>query len=979
MSSKFLDKTGLDTLWAKIKSTFQTLGNLVTAWGSTPSDTKYPSEKLVKTSLDAISTNARTIPQDISKGANLVVNCSGRMSSNYNFSGFLYIPTITNNGSAGSFGFSATTAEDEYISCDFNKKIVFSADVKNLVAQPSNCVHRIYVAEYDIDKKIINATQVTFGVGTLTELTQDLNPGDTVVHFADLSGAKWIATEAYRRGFIFWNYTNSYGYLYPPETYSRNVYIGASSTALYENANVDVSAGTITLNSGWTGPAIPAGTKVSRRNSGNTYPYPATVTASDTNWHTLKGSLQGIVEPGTSERGAKFSQGTAFVRVGVYPTNLNNADEVTGKRAVVANLAVYEEQSLDDGGGVLSVSHGGTGRSSVTAGYYLVGAGSSGTDAFTQKTAKQVGNNVLPALDAGSDNVLDTDYIIASNHTSGATDTTAFVRRTADKLWNYIKGQISSVLGLTATSYGGNATTATTATTAAGYTSGGAIDTALQSKQDSSNAVTFTKNTSISVAGTTKDTYTYDQSTMVVKNGIVIGGTAAAAGLVTRGICGVSSPDSTTGACAKDNVYINYDGDSTYRSSRQVVLQAGTVGTHYGNNLYQYAAARGDAVKDYSDAHYVGKETGKGLSTNDFTDTYKSNVDSNTSARHTHSNKTVLDGISSTDVTNWDGKQDGLGISSSGSTTKFLNEKGQWATPTGTGAKEKSYYSSGSWRGVKFATTTVTNGDSTSYGVFQFTRLQKGTGIKTLGGSADKPIVGIVQIFHRTNSSGETVAGNVMARITVFQSDFTGQIRVYFKINGTSVDWYIATTTTRTYVSWRTLKLFSYGTVNDIDLSGVNDVSTLTENNASYKTPLVATSSTGTGSGTNPVYVDENGRLVACSDYDLSANAATSSYPSGAPFSPEKGEMVTVEAAFNIQFSEMILNKPYRVWGGNRGAVVTNDTTSNVTVYSPGLASWTLGKNGAGKMNTHSTANLHAVCALLVKTSSTSLVYVRGY
>ena len=50
---KFLDKTGLDTLWAKIKSTFQTLGNLVTAWGSTPSDTKYPSEKLVKTTLDA--------------------------------------------------------------------------------------------------------------------------------------------------------------------------------------------------------------------------------------------------------------------------------------------------------------------------------------------------------------------------------------------------------------------------------------------------------------------------------------------------------------------------------------------------------------------------------------------------------------------------------------------------------------------------------------------------------------------------------------------------------------------------------------------------------------------------------------------------------------------------------------------------------------------------------------------------------------
>lgn len=52
----------------------------------------------------------------------------------------------------------------------------------------------------------------------------------------------------------------------------------------------------------------------------------------------------------------------------------------------------------------------------------------------------------------------------------------------------------------------------------------------------------------------------------------------------------------------------------------------------------------------------VDKETGKVLSTNDFTNIYKSNVDSNTSARHTHSNKTVLDGISSTDVANWNNK-----------------------------------------------------------------------------------------------------------------------------------------------------------------------------------------------------------------------------------------------------------------------------------------------------------------------------------
>lgn len=39
----------------------------------------------------------------------------------------------------------------------------------------------------------------------------------------------------------------------------------------------------------------------------------------------------------------------------------------------------------------------------------------------------------------------------------------------------------------------------------------------------------------------------------------------------------------------------------------------------------------------------VDKVTGKGLSANDYSDTEKANVASNTSARHTHSNKTVLD------------------------------------------------------------------------------------------------------------------------------------------------------------------------------------------------------------------------------------------------------------------------------------------------------------------------------------------------
>lgn len=49
----------------------------------------------------------------------------------------------------------------------------------------------------------------------------------------------------------------------------------------------------------------------------------------------------------------------------------------------------------------------------------------------------------------------------------------------------------------------------------------------------------------------------------------------------------------------------------------------------------------------------VDKENGKGLSTNDFTDAYEADVISNTQARHTHTNKSVLDDITQTDVDNW--------------------------------------------------------------------------------------------------------------------------------------------------------------------------------------------------------------------------------------------------------------------------------------------------------------------------------------
>lgn len=59
-------------------------------------------------------------------------------------------------------------------------------------------------------------------------------------------------------------------------------------------------------------------------------------------------------------------------------------------------------------------------------------------------------------------------------------------------------------------------------------------------------------------------------------------------------------------------------------------------------------------------SNYVEKEQGKGLSENDFTDADKSNLDDNTSARHTHSNDDVLDDITAAYTTEEATKLNGI-------------------------------------------------------------------------------------------------------------------------------------------------------------------------------------------------------------------------------------------------------------------------------------------------------------------------------
>jgi hypothetical protein len=116
-------------------------------------------------------------------------------------------------------------------------------------------------------------------------------------------------------------------------------------------------------------------------------------------------------------------------------------------------------------------------------------------------------------------------------------------------------------------------------------------------------AITYTLNASVSVVDNTKDVAHIYPEAIFARGGLIMGGTAAAAGLVTRGICGASTPNATTGACSKDRLYLNYDGDTTWNPTvRGIVINAGSYGTDLGQSMYSYCAVRGDIVKAWVEA-----------------------------------------------------------------------------------------------------------------------------------------------------------------------------------------------------------------------------------------------------------------------------------------------------------------------------------------------------------------------------------------
>lgn len=124
---------------------------------------------------------------------------------------------------------------------------------------------------------------------------------------------------------------------------------------------------------------------------------------------------------------------TTFSGSGALLTSLNGSNISTGTVAA-ARIANLDASKITTG--TLSVNRGGTG----------------------QTTAQNAANAFINALDTNSTTPGDADYYVAQV-VEGGTSNTNYNRKPISALWEYIKSKISSILGLTATTYGGSAAT----------------------------------------------------------------------------------------------------------------------------------------------------------------------------------------------------------------------------------------------------------------------------------------------------------------------------------------------------------------------------------------------------------------------------------------------------------------------------------------------------------------------------------------
>lgn len=268
--------------------------------------------RLYHTDADAVRRGIATESFVFAVANNLIANGAGELLNNRNWSTYTFDAADT-YATPGSFRINVAQAvhrSDQLIPVDTTQRLrqTLWAKSGDIGGANYNAANRQYFATdfYDIDGLQIDSAHADKVAGsTETTLALPLNPGDTTITLTDATG--WYnSTSASNRGFVWFGYANSKGYVYPDYTYSRNRLSDAWASG-------GISGNVITLKVPWAGPALPAGAAVRNSGSGATFRYNILSNGIVPNaWTRYEGVLTGV----GAGIATNFRFGTAFIKFG---------------------------------------------------------------------------------------------------------------------------------------------------------------------------------------------------------------------------------------------------------------------------------------------------------------------------------------------------------------------------------------------------------------------------------------------------------------------------------------------------------------------------------------------------------------------------------------------------------------------------------------------------------------------------------------
>ena len=173
-------------------------------------------------------------------------------------------------------------------------------------------------------------------------------------------------------------------------------------------------------------------------------------------------------------------------KISATSTTMDTAPTTNSVKAVTSggiktaiSTAETNAKNLANATGTLAIAHGGTG----------------------QTTENAAANAFINSLEIGTAIPVDDTYYISQD----TAETSSYDRRPVSKLWEYIKGKISSVLGLTKDNYSGKAATAGTADKATNDSNGNSIVNTYALKSD----LQYTKSINIMKSNGSSNTWYY--------------------------------------------------------------------------------------------------------------------------------------------------------------------------------------------------------------------------------------------------------------------------------------------------------------------------------------------------------------------------------------------------------------------------------------------------------------------------------------